>query len=485
MNEGTAKRTVSAVELGIAADGSTAVTSLINGAIAALAASGGGELYFPAGIYLTGTIVLKSNVVLNLGAGAKIRSTGKLEDYLSAEETELSIFENEENMSGALIWGKNLKNIGIVGRGEIDGNGIFITAGEESGDYPEGVNHYGEDNYKFYNTRRPITLKLYDCENVTLEGIRFVNPASWNVGMNRCRNVFCRGLEIRSRNFYNGDGLDFNSCDRVFVSDCSFDCTDDCIALQSAFSDFPCKNIFISNCYFTTLFAGIRIGMSCLGGFENVVVEHCVFENCLCSGLKVQQCEGGGMQNMIFKGLVMKNVARPFFFTHNYYECTAKRLQKAERKEAAGVFGHIVISDCVIDNDRAFSNGGIIFDAAEEFEIGDVTLQNITYRYFAEDCGDDLCRAELRGKRPEADVYGGAVWGGLFLRRCENFNIERIGIENRCAHAGRAALVQNCKNITIEKPVGNALACRITVSECENVKLERGSLSGGIRLDER
>ena len=474
---------VSVLEFGAVGDGKTLVTHQINAAIAALSLSGGGELYFPAGTYRTGTIILKSNVVLNLGAGAKILSSGNLGDYLPDEDTEVSVFEGEENMGSALIWGKNLKNIGIIGHGTIDGNGIAITAGSEAHLYPEGINHYAEDDYKFYNTRRPFTLKLFDCENVTLEGIRFVNPASWNVGMNRCRDVFCRGLDIKSRNFYNGDGLDFNSCERVFVSDCSLDCTDDCIALQSSFPEYPCKNITISNCYFTTLFAGIRIGMACLGGFENIAVSNCVFENCLCSGLKVQQCEGGKMENMVFTGLIMKNVARPFFFTHNAYECTAVRLRKADWKMAPGSFGNIIISDCIIENEREFSKGGIIFDGAAGYEISNVTLQNLTYRYYSEKTSAESCIAELDTNRPEAHVYAQAAWGGLFLRRCKNFTLSHVNMYDKTA-CKRIALLCSCQNILIEKPKTEVAATTITACDCENVGLETGPLSTSVVLQE-
>ena len=469
-----------AEEYGITGDGRTVVTEKVNAVIAELSASGGGELYFPAGIYRTGTIVLQSNVVLRLGAGAVIRSTGDLKDYLPDEETEGSVFEGEENMGGALIWGRNLRNVGIVGQGMIDGNGILITAREEAPLYPEGVNHYGDDDYRFYHTRRPFTLKLYDCENVRLEGVRFVNPASWNVGMNRCRDVFCRGLDVKSRNFYNGDGLDFNSCERVFVSDCSFDCTDDCIALQSAFPGAACKNITISNCFFTTLFSGIRIGMACLGDFENITVTACTFENCLCSGLKVQQCEGGKMSNMIFRGLVMKNVARPFFFTHNQYECTAKALRASDWVMRPGKFENILLSDCIIENERAFERGGIIFDAAEGCEIGHVTVQNLSFRYVGSGT-DNLAVGELAGERPEAHVYQEASWGGLFLRRCKNFVLSHLYLSDQ-GGASRLAMFQYCRNISLENPLGEE-GGRITAADCQNVSLERGTLAEGIAIE--
>lgn len=458
----------------ILGDGKTIVTQKINNTICKISENGGGELYFPAGIYLTGTIILKDNVVLNLSAGAKLLSVGEKAEYFTDLEELQSVFEGEENMSGALIYGKNLKNVGIIGQGEIDGNGIKITVGEKNEHlYPKGKNHYAEDNYEFYNTWRPFTLKLINCQNVTLKGIRFTNPASWNVGMVLCKDVFCEGLDVKSHNFYNGDGLDFCSCERVFVSNCTFDCTDDCIALQSAYPDISCKNIHINNCYFTTLFAGIRIGMACLGDFEQITVNNCVFENCACSGIKVQQCEGGKMENIIFSSLIMKNVARPLFFTHNSHEITTKKLRKKGWTfGGVGTLRNVIISNAVIVNDKEFENGGIIFDGAKGFEIKDVTLENIKYEYIG--CVDgSLEIGELDNNRPESHVYNGAVWGGLFLRNCRNFSINNLRLSDIGKISERSAILKDCKNVFFDKlQLEGEKACVVQIN-CNNVTIKK------------
>ena len=57
-------------DFGAKGDGITVQTQAINEAIRRVSESGGGELYFPSGPYLTGTIVLQSDVILHLAAGA-------------------------------------------------------------------------------------------------------------------------------------------------------------------------------------------------------------------------------------------------------------------------------------------------------------------------------------------------------------------------------------------------------------------------------
>ena len=43
---------------------------------------GGGTLFFPAGTYLTGSIHLKSNITLELEAGATLLFSDNFDDYL-------------------------------------------------------------------------------------------------------------------------------------------------------------------------------------------------------------------------------------------------------------------------------------------------------------------------------------------------------------------------------------------------------------------
>jgi len=59
-------------DYGVRADGKTNDAAAIQKAIEAAARGGGGVVYFPPGNYLSGTLVLKSNVTLHLAPGATL-----------------------------------------------------------------------------------------------------------------------------------------------------------------------------------------------------------------------------------------------------------------------------------------------------------------------------------------------------------------------------------------------------------------------------
>jgi|GEM_PF-6072364 len=67
--------TINMQSFGAKADGNVSNTAVIKKAIDKLSQNGGGTLFFPAGTYLTGPIVLKSNITIDIEAGATIKFT--------------------------------------------------------------------------------------------------------------------------------------------------------------------------------------------------------------------------------------------------------------------------------------------------------------------------------------------------------------------------------------------------------------------------
>lgn len=109
------------VELGADKDGETKCTAIINQAIEKAAAEGGGTIYFPAGKFLTGPIHLKSNITLDLEAGAYVQFSGDFDDFLPYVRVRYEgIFMNTFS---PLIYADGAENIAIKGEGTIDGNG--------------------------------------------------------------------------------------------------------------------------------------------------------------------------------------------------------------------------------------------------------------------------------------------------------------------------------------------------------------------------
>ena len=122
---------------------------------------------------------------------------------------------------------------------------------------------------------RPMMLRFLNCSNIRMRDLTLANPASWTSAWLYCSDIAVNGLTIHSRANGNGDGLDFDGCTDVRVSQCAFDTSDDSICLQTSRPDCPCRDIVISNCTFTSKWAGIRIGLLSRGDFENVTVTNC------------------------------------------------------------------------------------------------------------------------------------------------------------------------------------------------------------------
>ena len=122
---------------GATGDGKTVDTPAINKAIDAVAASGGGQLVFPAGTYLCFTIRLKSNVSLYLSNGCTILAADSPKPgettgynggtYDAAEPNDpWTPYQDygHNHWKNSLFYGENLHNITIEGPGLIHGNSI-------------------------------------------------------------------------------------------------------------------------------------------------------------------------------------------------------------------------------------------------------------------------------------------------------------------------------------------------------------------------
>lgn len=114
-----AGRTYDVCDYGAVAHGKTLCTQAIQKAIDACSAAGGGKVYFPVGRFLSGTLVLKSNVTLHLDAGSVLLGSTDLKDYPSKVQVFRSYTDNYTEKS--LIYAEKTERIAIEGRGIIDG----------------------------------------------------------------------------------------------------------------------------------------------------------------------------------------------------------------------------------------------------------------------------------------------------------------------------------------------------------------------------
>lgn len=396
-------------------DSSTLNTAAIQKAIDDCSADGGGIVLIQGGNYLTGTIFMKTGVTLRIERGAVLSGSKDIDDY--AVDVMKNMYRDEPYMDRCLIFSKGQSDFGIEGGGVINGNG-------ESFPNPRPGIQY-----------RPMLIRFADCKHIRVRDVRLLNPGGWTSAWLYCDDIVVDGVTIFARARGNGDGLDFDGCTQVRVSNCSFDTSDDSICLQTSDSGRPCRDISITNCQFCSRWAGIRIGLLSRADFENVIVSSCIFRNTNDSGLKIQMNEGAEMRNMLFTNLLMVNVPRPIFLTHTSLRAFT---DGEEEYPPMKTMGNLTFCNIHVDNSAIGKESAIVMTSLPGNYIHDITLSDITmymagggtvsdsrteFREFSR----EWFEAQDRRRWPEYGYLGGTVPAhGIYLRHMKNVNISNV-----------------------------------------------------------
>lgn len=384
---------------GARTDGKGLNTKLINTTIEKLSQQGGGTLYFPSGTYLTGPIRLKSNITLDLAAGATIRFSDHFDHYLPFVEMR---YEGVVmNSFSPLLYAVDAENITIKGQGTLDGQGqkwwdeffrvlvdLQKNGMQEVNQYQklwENANDvkalYAETNEDYAPTLqrrffRPPFFQTLRCKDITIEGVKFINSPFWTINPNFCENITIHGITINNPDSPNTDGINPESCKNVRISDCYITVGDDCITIKSGRDaqgrryNVPCENISITNCTMLAGHGGVVIGSEMSGGVRNITISNCVFDG-TDRGIRFKSTRGRGgvVENISISNIVMQNIQREaIVFDLKYSKMPAEAVS-----ERTPVIRNIHISN-VIGTDV---NIPVYIRGIEEAPISDISLTNV------------------------------------------------------------------------------------------------------------
>lgn len=367
-------------DYGAAGDGAKLDTVALNAAIDACTKAGGGTVYLPPGNYLTGTVVLKSHVTLELEAGATILGSENPEDYPSFP----SVWGDARPML-ALIFAADAENITVTGRGTIDGQGAVWWKRVRLNDpkkFPPGP-QTDEDRAEAakMSRGRPHLFRPVRCKDVVLERVNIRNSAEWNVHPTLCENVRVDGISISApaTMAHNTDGINPESCRNVQILNCRIDTGDDCVTLKSGLDELgrkmgrPDENITIANCVMKHGHGGVTIGSEMSGGVRNVVVTNCVFEETdIGIRIKSQRGRGGVVEGLSVSNVQMVNVPAPFVIT-TFYAGSDKPEDVHPVDETTPRYRGFMFSNIAA---RGAKNAGSI-TGLKEMPIEDVTFSNV------------------------------------------------------------------------------------------------------------
>ncbi|MHB8524903.1 MAG: glycoside hydrolase family 28 protein [Candidatus Acidiferrales bacterium] len=286
-------RTYNVRDFGAKGDGQTLDTAALQAAIDACSKDHGGTVLVPAGVFVIGTVEMKSNVTLHLSAQGKLLGSADGKQYHAAKAIPLAGDATLRDGNVALIFAANAENLTIEGPGTIDGQGAQFHSSRRGVPPPSGR---GGD-------LRPYHLLFYRCKNLRIRDLFLFDSAYHSVRVIESDFVWCDGLRIYNRVNGNNDGFHFISSQYVHVSNCDVQSQDDACALFGS-----CKFVTVTNSTFSTRWSVFRFGG---GSPENIVISNCVIYDTYGCPIKMQFGPEAQAQNILFSNLVLQNVTGP------------------------------------------------------------------------------------------------------------------------------------------------------------------------------
>ena len=421
------KSAKSILDYGAAPGGKTLNTAAIQRAIDDVFQAGGGLVYAPPGIYLTGGIELKSRVTLYVEAGCVLLGSPNIGDYAYHPGPPLLGDANGHH----LIFARNADDVTLCGPGVIDGQGEAYW--EPNPDRPpakpeEAWHDVASGHFQAIgNNNRPSPMvEFVECRNLRIAGVTLRNSSGWTLRPISCESVFIDGVRIRNP-FYgrNTDGMDITACRNVFVSNCDITGGDDGICLKSenpyGGAVRPSKNITITNCVVSSASNGFKMGTATFGAFENIVFSNSVLfsdndspmMNRVIGGINIETVDGGSVDGVVISNIRMQNVRAPIF------------VRLGARTKGEGTFLRNVLIEGVD------STGSIVTSSitgVPGLRPSDITISNCRLRTVEQGQADWALRAipEVTGEYPESWMMGRLPAFGFYVRHADRVRLRNV-----------------------------------------------------------
>ena len=450
--------TVTITEFGAVGDGLTLNTEAFRKAIEAVTSKGGGTVVIPRGIWLTGPIILKSNLRMHADEGALIVFSPDKSLY-PLIETSFEGYNTVRCISP--IYGKDLENVVFTGKGIWEGSGeawrpvkrekvppplwksIVNSGGVISED---GKIWYPSESYKraqemsemnvpvqagtmaeyesIKDFLRPVMVSLVGCRKILIDGPVFQNSPAWCIHPLMCEDLTVRNITVKNPWYsQNGDGIDIESCRNVLLYNSSFDVGDDAICIKSGKNEdgrkrgMPTENLVIRDCIVYHGHGGVTIGSEMSGGVRNVSVAGCTFMGTdVGIRFKSNRGRGGLVENIWFNDILMTNIPTQAISFNLYY-------------------GGLSVSEMLAEGKNVETTEGVIPPVTEETpHFRNISMKNI------------MCRGAQQA---------------IYLQGLPELNLENVALEDidMTAESGMTCIdskgitIRNLRLITEKKPL--------------------------------
>lgn len=437
--------TFSIVNYGAIADGMTLNSAAINKTIEACASQGGGTVLIPQGSYVTGPIIMKSNINLHLAKGALVIFSSDFNQYPLV----VSSFEGvDAARCQSPVVAENLENIAITGPGIMNGNGYYWRPVKKEklteSQWKDHLKDYGgvltADKKMWYSSEkalkgsltnnigkltegktladfedvkdflRPNMIRIYQCKNILIEDVTFENSPAWTTHLMMSEHITLKNVRVKNPWYgTNTDALDLESCKNTLVEDCNFDTGDDGITIKSGRDaegrkrGMPTQDIIVNNCTVYHSHGGFVVGSEMSGGANNLFISNCTFIGSdIGLRFKTTRGRGGVVENVYVNNVNMKDIPAEAILFDMYYMAKDPVVLAGEKREPPTV----------------------------EFKAVDETTPQFRNFYFR----NITCNGAAKG---------------IFVRGIPEMHVKNVLIENAVLQADEGIDIQEASGITL------------------------------------
>ncbi len=419
----TPNRFYNVKDFGARGDGVTIDENAINKAIDEAANEGGGTVYFPAGNYVSGSVHLKNNICLFIDQGATLIASTDSSLFDKPEKSINDIYQDygHSHFHNSFIWGEDLHDISIIGAGKILGKGL-VRNGSKGDENPNK------------------SISLLRCRNVIIRDITIFHGGWFAILATGVDNLTIDNLKVDT----NRDGFDIDCCKNVKVSNCTVNSPyDDGICLKSSFAlgyARPTENVTITNCQVSgyvegTLLDGtfkkndlknqapigrIKFGTESNGGFKNITISNCVFDDC--RGLALETVDGAMLEDVTISNITMTNIVNAPFFIR-----LGARMRGPDSMKI-GECKRIIINNVIAYN--VDDKQGAIISGLPGHYIEDLQLSNIRIYYKGGAPQDAANRIvpEYEKAYPEPGSWKTMPSYGFYIRHVKNLKMHDVQV---------------------------------------------------------
>jgi polygalacturonase len=320
----SSKRIFLANDFGAVSDTAIVCTKAIQTAIDKCASGGGGVVKFSPGIYVTGSLFIKSNVELRIDDKVLILGSQSFDDY---PEIQTRIAGIETTWPAALINFMNVENAALTGKGIINARGKFCWD-----KYWNMRKEYDKKGLRWvvdYDAKRVRTVLTQNAENITIKDLTFKNAGFWTIQLLYSARLTVNGVVIKNNEDGSGpstDGIDVDSSTWTLIENCDIDCNDDNFCLKAGRDwdglrvNKPTEYVVIRKCIARRGAGLVTLGSETSGSIRHIYCTDLSAKH-TDNGLRIKSAttRGGTVEDVYFVNSVLDSVRNAYQFNLNWY----------------------------------------------------------------------------------------------------------------------------------------------------------------------